>query len=97
MIILIILLSITDAAFTLHLIERGALEVNPIMAYYLGYGPLVFFAVKYFLTCAPILVMLVKENGCLFRTGIRIKSLYPFLLLSYALVVQWEIYLLLSK
>jgi hypothetical protein len=61
-ILLIILLSITDAYLTLDLISRGAVELNPIMAYYLDHSALTFFGMKYLLTCASIIVILfIKE------------------------------------
>jgi hypothetical protein len=93
----IILLSIIDAVLTLYLIERGATEMNPIMDYYLGHGPLVFFGVKYFLTCASLLIVLLKENDRLFKTRIQMKTLFTLFLIPYVLVVQWEIYLILSQ
>ncbi len=40
----IILLSVTDAMLTLYLIRNGAAEINPIMEYFLKYGPLPFLA-----------------------------------------------------
>ena len=47
-IVLIIALSIVDAFLTLFLIDHGAREINPVMAYFLKFGPLTFMSVKYF-------------------------------------------------
>ena len=51
---LIIILSVLDAFFTVDLVSRGATELNPVMAYYLSHGPIVFFWTKYLLTYCPV-------------------------------------------
>ena len=94
-ILLIILLSITDAYLTLDLINRGAVELNPIMAYYLNHGALAFFAMKYLLTCASIIVILIIKDLYLFRTKVQGKILFVFHLIVLTSVVQWELYLVL--
>ena len=48
----ILFLSLTDAFLTLNLIEHGASEINPVMAYFLEKGPFLFTVVKYGLTTA---------------------------------------------
>ncbi len=94
-ILLIILLSITDAYLTLDLISRGAVELNPIMAYYLDHSALAFFGMKYLLTCASIIVILSIKDLHLFRTRVQGKILFVFHLIVLASVVKWELYLLL--
>ena len=51
LIVLLIILSLADAFFTLYLIDHGATEITPIMAYFLSLGPWPFIFSKYFLTC----------------------------------------------
>ena len=92
-IILIILLSITDAYLTLDLISRGAVELNPIMAYYLDHSALTFFGMKYLLTCASIIVILIIKDLYLFKTKVQGKILFVFHLIVLISVVQWELYL----
>lgn len=92
-ILTMVMLSVLDAFLTLELIHRGATEVNPVMAYYLSRGPLVFFSVKYFLTAAPILLVLNYKNVHLFGTRFQVKMVLPILLIPLALTVQWEIFL----
>jgi len=93
-IILIILLSITDAYLTLDLISRGAVELNPIMAYYLDHSALTFFGMKYLLTCASIIVILIIKDLYLFKTKVQGKILFVFHLIVLISVVQWELYLI---
>jgi hypothetical protein len=92
-ILVIVALSVLDAFLTLELIYRGATEVNPVMAYYLSRGPIVFFSVKYFLTAASILLVLIYKNVHLFGTRFQVKMILPIILIPLALTVQWEIFL----
>ena len=94
-ILLIITSCVTDAMLTLNLVSLGAEELNPLMAYYLDQSPLVFFLVKYLLTSAAILIILFNKNLHLFNTRVQAKALFVLLLLPYALVIQWELYLIL--
>ena len=95
-ILTIIMLSVIDAIFTLELIHMGAAEVNPIMAYYLNFGPIAFFGAKYALTCASILLIFLNQHAYIFNNRVSMKIFYLFLIIPYILVVHWEIYLLLS-
>jgi len=91
-ILLIVSLSILDAIFTLDLVSHGAEELNPVMAYYLDHGPLVFFGVKYFLTCASIvLILLIRDNT---KAKLQTKILFVLFIIPFALVIQWELYLI---
>ena len=86
--------SVSDALLTLFLIDHGAYETNPIMAYYLNIGPYYFFAVKYILTSLGIIVLLIFRN-CIFR-AIKISSSALLYLIAgiFIAVVAWEIYLI---
>jgi hypothetical protein len=94
-ILLIIVLSVLDATLTLFLVSHGATEVNPIMAYFLKHGPMAFFCAKYVFTCASVLVILVHTHYYLFRTRLRVKVLFVLVAIPLALVVKWELYLML--
>ena len=61
-VIVLLFLSLIDAMLTLFLIDNGAKEINPIMAYFLEFGPYTFLGVKYFLTCYAALVLLIFQN-----------------------------------
>lgn len=94
-ILLIILLSITDAYLTLYLISHGAVELNPIMRYYLDHSALAFFGMKYLLTCSAILLILVIKDVYLFGTRVQGKVMFVICLIAFTLVVQWELFLVL--
>ena len=91
----IILLSLTDALLTLHLIRNGAAEINPIMEHFLKYGPLPILAAKYLLTTASIVLLLIYKNVYIFGTKIRAKYLFIVIFLIFASVVLWELFLIL--
>ena len=94
-ILLIVLLTILDAVFTLELVSHGAAEMNPIMCYYLNQGPVVFFGVKYMLTCGSLLLVLALNDACGIKAKIPVKTFLAFQVIALGLVVQWEAYLML--
>ena len=95
--LLIVVLSVLDAIFTLNLVDRGAVELNPVMAYYLQKGPMVFFAVKYLLTCSAVMLVFFHKNAYVFNSNWQVKMLFPLLTVPFVLVVQWELYLILAS
>ncbi len=94
LILLVISLSILDASLTLFLIHNGASEVNPVMAYFLDHGPLVFFWAKYLITSCSLLFLLPYMNCYIFGTKVRAKTLFVLFAIPFALVVNWELYLI---
>ena len=96
LILLIIFLSIIDAGLTLFLLDKGATEINPVMAYFLTHGPIVFFWAKYLLTTFSLLIILVYSNTYLFQTRIRTKVLFGLFIIPFIMVVYWEFVLIFS-
>jgi hypothetical protein len=94
-IIFILLLSILDAFFTLILLERGAKEMNPFMAYYLDISPTLFFCIKYMLTCASVLLVLFIKDFYIFKTKLKARVLFFLLPIPFVLVIHWQLGLLL--
>ena len=92
-VLLIIFLCIADSYLTIDLVSRGGRELNPIMAYYLNQSPLLFFIVKYLMTCtATVMILSITSN---YIWGIRIRTLCLvsfFILLAF--VVQWNLVLI---
>lgn len=76
-IMLLAILSISDGLFTLHLIERGATEENPVMAWFLDLGAWPFTTAKFLLTCSAIILLLVFHNVYFRALRIRVKTLIP--------------------
>ena len=88
------LLSCMDAFFTLQLLDRGAIEINPVMAAMIGQGTLAFAATKMLLTGLGILILVFLSQTRMFnlmRTGLVLTVFFTF----YACLVCYEfIYLL---
>jgi hypothetical protein len=90
----IMLLSSLDAFFTLQLLARGAIEVNPFMATVLGYGNFAFAVSKMLLTGVGILLLVYMSRTRLFnvfRTGVLLTLFFA----SYACLVCYQFLLLL--
>ena len=55
--LLLVVLSVLDALFTMVCIQRGGSELNPFMRLALSYGPETFFTTKMILTVIPAIVL----------------------------------------
>lgn len=93
-IVLILFLSVVDALLTLFLIENGAFEVNPVMAYYLKVGPYSFLAVKYGLTIIGVFVFLLLRNIYLRPLKMYTGTLLYVVIAVFVTVVAWQLYLI---
>lgn len=83
------IMSCLDAFMTLQLIERGMVEVNPLMAAVIGQGTAVFAASKLFLTGIGILALVYLAKAHFlnrFRTGLFLTMIFGF----YACLVCYE-------
>ena len=90
----ILMLSICDALLTLILIDRGASEINPVMAYFLKYGPLPFIIAKYFLTSFGVVILLIFKNTFLTKVRIYTYSLFSCVILAFSTVIAWQLFLI---
>ena len=93
-VVIILILSVVDALLTMMLIRNGAVELNPVMAYYLDIGPQVFLAVKYALTSLSVFILLVYGSVAFRGAQIHIRSVFPLIITAFVSVVVWEIYLM---
>lgn len=92
----IMLLSSLDAFMTLQLLDRGAVEVNPIMAVMLGFGDFAFAMSKMLLTGFGILTLVFLSRLRLFnfmRTGLLLTLFFSF----YACLACYQFLLLLAS
>ena len=93
-IVAILLLSVLDALLTLYLIENGSTELNPVMSYFLRYGPFVFMGAKYFFTCAGVVIMLLFRNALRKRSPTHSENLFTYTIAAFSAVIVWELYLI---
>ena len=92
-IIAIIFLSVIDALLTLFLMNHGAHEVNPVMAYYITVGPYTFFTLKYALTIVGAITLLMFRNIIPQSFKVRTYSLLYLVVGAFIITVAWELYL----
>ena len=90
----VLILSIVDALLTLWLVDRGAVEINPIMAYYLNLGPATFMAIKYFITAVAVTLVVMLNYAFVRFMGFHFGSLLNVFAGCFLLVVVWELILI---
>jgi hypothetical protein len=89
------LLSCLDAFFTLRLLDRGAIEVNPVMAFAIDQGAAVFAAGKLTLTGVGLLTLVFLSRSRFLdrmRTGLFLTGFFSI----YACLVCYQFVLLLQ-
>ena len=90
----VLLLSVVDAYLTLWLLGEGATEVNPVMAYFLKSGPLVFVVAKYVLTSVSVVIVVLFNYICVQQVRFQFGRLLNYFAGCFALVVVWELLLI---
>lgn len=91
--IIVLLLSLTDAFLTLFLLSHGAVEVNPVMAYFIEINAYAFIGAKYVLTAASVLIVLMLNYAFMRKLKLHAHRLLHYFALIFALIIVWELYL----
>ncbi len=94
--LLFLILSMVDAALTLQLVGRNAVELNPLMAYFLGKGHIAFIVAKYSITSISVLLILFIRGSYLFQPRLRALLFFLLLLAPFSLVVPYQLHLLMA-
>ncbi|MCX8048577.1 MAG: DUF5658 family protein [Methylohalobius sp.] len=81
-----------DALLTLIILDRGGVEINPVMAFLLTTSPPLFFAVKYLVTAAAVVFIVLHWRFKL--GGISGHNLLSGLFLAYVVLIGYEWWLL---
>jgi hypothetical protein len=93
-IVLVLMLSVADALLTLLLISEGAQELNPVMAYFLTFGPNIFMMTKYLITAASVIIVVLLNYIAVRRVRFPMGDLLRYFAGCFAAVVIWEAVLL---
>ncbi len=84
--LLLLLLSITDAYLTLTLVTAcNATELNPVMAFYLEHGSITFFLGKLLFTSVAVFIFCVFNHFAVVRISLALA------IIIYLGVVQYEL------
>jgi len=88
-----LLLCLMDAINTLHLLDRGAREVNPLMDLLIQQDPQLFIMCKLMLTGLGMITLIAYHNARI-ALGIRVRSILYGALLSYVVLIlyQWSMF-----
>ena len=89
----VLVLSVVDAFLTLFLLSHGAVEMNPVMAYFLNINEHAFLWVKYGLTVMAVVIVLVLNYTFMRKLRLHVRQLINYFVLIFAMIVVWEIYL----
>jgi hypothetical protein len=91
----IVLLCCADAYFTLMLLQRGAVEINPVMDALIRRNVQTFLNVKIIWTCIAVVLLVLHKNFVLFNLLSAARVIYA-LFAVYAVLIGYEIALLIS-
>lgn len=86
-------LCVLDAFFTLELISKGGVELNPIMAALIKLDPIRFLEAKYVLTSIGVVWLLIHKNYRIFNYQVKTSYILGFLALMYGTLVAYELHL----
>ena len=84
---IILVLSLLDGLLTVHLVQNGAKELNPLMAYLLSNDPILFALAKIILTVVGVVTLIVTAHMQIFRLVKASSVLYFFLFVHVVLVL----------
>ena len=92
-VIAITLLSVLDAFFTLNILARGGVEVNPFMSALLAYDTTAFMVAKMLITVTGLLIVLIHINFQILKI-FSMKAMLVSILVGYGLLIGYELFLL---
>ena len=92
-IVSILFLCVIDALLTFYLLNYGAYELNPLMAYLLMIGPFAFFIPKYAITTIATLGLFIFRGVVIRKLQVSTQTLLYLIAWIYTAVVAWELYL----
>jgi type IV secretory pathway TrbL component len=89
----ILIVSCVDAYLTLLMIEKKVVtEGNPVMAFYMEFGTLPFFAVKYSLTAIPVIILCILKNSFITRVGLLSAMVIYLVVVLYELHIVYRLH-----
>ena len=83
-----------DAILSLFLLNHGAYETNPVMAYLLNIGPYAFIIAKYSITVIATFGLFMFRAVVIRKLNVSTHSLLTLFAWVYLAVVAWELYMI---
>jgi hypothetical protein len=94
--VLMLLLSVADAFFTVTLLSGGATEANPLLAFVLDEHPRWFAVTKMALTGAGVVLLVAMARTRVFRI-VRAKVFFQGIVVAYSVLVAYEAWLVSTR
>jgi hypothetical protein len=91
---MLILASLVDAILTVHILQAGGEEINPLMDRLLSHSVEAFVLGKYVLTVVGLPLLLIFKNYYLFGTRLRVGHLVPAAVATYGVLIGYQILLI---
>lgn len=91
----VMMLCILDAFFTLILLGNGAEEVNPFLAWLLEIDTLWFYTVKYIMTAVCVLWIVMHKSFSVF--GFKGRHVLLFAVACYTALISYQLTLLFER
>ena len=92
--LVIIILNLLDAYFTLYHLEHGAEEENPLMAWAINRSPLFFFILKFSISFVGVMGIIIISGG---NGPSNPKTMFRALwiiIIFYSILTGWHLFLL---
>ncbi|NNC64521.1 MAG: hypothetical protein HKN84_07030 [Gammaproteobacteria bacterium] len=90
---LVLICSVIDGLFTVHMISAGLQELNPALAPFVDGNPVIFALVKILFTAVGVIALVVTAQAR-FLSGVRVSAIFYGLLIAYGCVIVYHLYLL---
>jgi len=86
-------LSLSDSYFTLTLIKEDiAVEINPVMSFFLRYGNTPFIFSKFLITSIPLFILCICKNCSITRVLVISTVICYLLIILYELNLMYQIF-----
>ncbi len=86
---IILVLSLLDGLLTVHLVQNGAKELNPLMAYLISNNPILFALAKIVLTVVGVVALVLTAHMQIFRY-VKVSSVLYFFLFAHVVLVLYQ-------
>jgi hypothetical protein len=93
-VVMLIVASLVDAILTVHILQAGGEEVNPLMDRLLDHSVEAFVLGKYLLTVVGLPLLLIFKNHYLFGTPLRVGHLIVVAVALYGVLIGYQIMLI---
>lgn len=90
---LVLVFSVIDGVFTVHMINAGLQELNPVLAPFVHGNPVTFALIKIFFTAIGVIALVISAQAR-FLGSIRVSAIFYGLLIAYGCVIVYHLYLL---